>query len=721
MISIAVFTVILISFNQWFEYYLRKSLETEFNKSLNAVVSIGNVDMKFLSGQIVIEDFVIVGKNEFAKDTLISCGSIIAEPGAFDSKTSTLNFKRLVADNLTIKTIISESGSSNWDNLIVDQDTSISEGEEQTKMFLEKLVITDGLLEYEDRNKEMFYSLENIDLVMNFSEDSAASSADYNFHASYFRDSSNVINLSLSGNLKSNETITDFDAQLFIGKIPVKIKASLPNDSLGKSQTKIEALADFSGLNFDNFYSEGKLNFNLDFAQNFNSAIFNIEADSIEFFRPDSSSLFFADFKLNSNFNVVDQLNLSVEFRNCYILSNGSDTLSGDFSLNLSDSALNINSDLNGKLNLNIPFSYFGDIKGSIDSKIQINSNLNYYCSSDSEISEGQIELNAKMSNPLFTITTTELFFNKNIFTSNITVGSKIFNAIITSEIGDFQDYFKDGTVKTHVNLDIDKLCIPVDNKNNNKILMDRDESLEMAGYKFPKSFDLDILISIDTLCYDNYKIFNLNSKIALSPNLLLLKSEDAIIGTGKLQYEFSISREELDTIYYTMIRLSSLDLDYFSQKDNKISGLLEIDSENTLYSKSSTTKNSGKNLVSLKGFKMPVSFLKEYGIDEDNLTISDFDLIAVLYSDSLKIQPCTININKLQAAISGSYNYSKDNLSFSLLLDAPDSYLSPEIKIALAVFSEKSAVKLPKKKGRIIRHLKIVGSFSEPKFVMFE
>jgi hypothetical protein len=36
-------------------------------------------------------------------------------------------------------------------------------------------------------------------------------------------------------------------------------------------------------------------------------------------------------------------------------------------------------------------------------------------------------------------------------------------------------------------------------------------------------------------------------------------------------------------------------------------------------------------------------------------------------------------------------------------------------------MFSEKSALKLPKKKGRIIRHLKIAGSLSKPNFIVFE
>jgi hypothetical protein len=117
----------------------------------------------------------------------------------------------------------------------------------------------------------------------------------------------------------------------------------------------------------------------------------------------------------------------------------------------------------------------------------------------------------------------------------------------------------------------------------------------------------------------------------------------------------------------------------------------------------------------------VPVNFLREYGINEDNLTISDFDMIADLYSDSVRIQAFTLNINKLQAAISGSYNYSKDDLSLSVLLDAPENYLSPEIKIALAMFSEKSAVKLPKKNGRIIRHLNIAGNIQSPKFKIFE
>jgi hypothetical protein len=705
----------------WFEYYLRKSLEKEFNKSLNAVVTIGNVDMKFLSGQIVIEDFVLVGKNEFSKDTIISCGSIIAEPGEFDSKTSTLKFKRLIADNLTVKTVIDESGNTNWDNLIIEQDSSSSENEEQTKLFLEKLIITDGLLEYEDRTNQTFYSLRDIDLVMSFADDSAHFAADYKFSAAFFRDSVNFVDLRLYGNLKSSESETNLVADLFVGKVPVKLNASIPADSIAESHTKVEALVDFNGKNFENAFSSGTLLLNLDFTQSFSSLNLKIEADSLEFSKPDSSSLFFADFKVNSKFKMTDKLNLLFEVSDCFILTNSTDTLSGDFVMNLSDSALKIDSDLNGKINLEIPFSNFGDFASSFIFKTQINSDLNYYCDAKSEKSEGQLKAISKCSNPYFKISKSELLFSENKFSSAISVDSEFFIAEMNCEISDFINYFNDGTVKSIVNMDMDRLNIPSSKKSKDYLVKNRKHSVEMAKINFPKALELSLLINIDTISIDNLYIYNFVNQIVLSPELLSIKSNKTEIGSGALQYEVSVRKEDNDTVYYSMFNLSKFDLSYFLQKDSKITGILEVDSENTLYNKSSEKQNAGQNLVSLKGFRMPVSFLEEYGIDEDNLVISDFDMVTDLYPDSIIIQPCTLNINKLQAAISGSYNYSKDDLSVSVLLDAPESYLSPEIKIALAVFSEKSAVKIPKKKGRIIRHLKIAGDFSSPKFKIFE
>ncbi|MDD3687784.1 MAG: hypothetical protein PHE56_13595 [Bacteroidales bacterium] len=721
LISIAVITVILISFNMWFEYYLRKSLEKEFNKSLNAVVTIGNVDMKFLSGQIVIEDFVLVGKNEFSNDTIISCGSIIAEPGEFDSKTSTLNFKRLIADNLAVKTVIAESGNTNWDNLIIEQDSSSTDQEEQMKLFLEKLIITDGFLEYEDRSNHTSYSLRDIDLVVSFDDDSTFSTADYKFSAAFFQDSVNFVDLRLYGSLKSSESETNLVADLFVGKVPVKLNASIPADSVAESITKVEALVDFSGLNFENAFSSGSLLLNLDFTQSFSSLNLKIDADSIKFSKPDSSSLFFADFKLKSNLKMIDRPKLMVEFSDCFIISHSVDTLSGDFLLNLSDSTLKIDSDLNGKINLEIPFSNFGDYKGTLIFKTQIESDLTYYCNSKSEKSEGKINAVSKLSNPYFKILNYELLFSESKFTSAIKLDSDFIFAEFNCVISDFLSYFNYGTVKTVANIDVGRIKIPKREETKGDFFKNVKYSEDPTEIAFPKFIQLDLQINIDTISIGNFYIYNFVNQIYLSPEFLTIKSNRTEIGSGSLQYEVSVRKEDNDTIYYSMFNLSNFDLAYFSKKDSKIAGVIEINSENTLYNKSSAMKNSGQNLVSLKGFKMPVNFLKEYGIDEDALVISDFDLVINLYSDSIKIQPNTINVNKVQAAISGTYNYYKDDISVRILLDAPESYLSPEIKIALAMFSEKSPVKLPKKKGRIIRHLNIAGSLKSPKFKIFE
>jgi hypothetical protein len=446
-----------------------------------------------------------------------------------------------------------------------------------------------------------------------------------------------------------------------------------------------------------------------------------IEADSLEFSKPDSSSLFFADVKLNSNLKMNDRPKFLVEFSDCFILSNGNDTLSGDFILNLSDSTLKIDSDLYGKISVEIPFSSFGDFEGSFIFKTQIESDLNYYCDSKSEKSEGRINAISSLSNPYFKILNYELLFSENKFTSAIKLDSDFIFAEFICVLSDFLSYFNYGTVKTVANLDVGRIKIPKGEETKGDFFKNVKYSEDPTEIFFPKFIQLDLLINIDTISIDNLQIYKFVNQIVVSPELLSIKSNKTEIGSGALQYEVSVRKEDNDTVYYSMFNLSKFDLSYFSQKDSKITGILDVDSENTLYNKSSAKKNSGQNLVSLKGFKMPVNFLKEYGIDEDALVISDFDLVINLNSDSIKIQPCTININKVQAAISGSYNYSQDDISVSVLFDAPDSYLSPEIKIALAVFSEKSDVKLPKKKGRIIRHLNIAGSLKSPKFKIFE
>jgi hypothetical protein len=206
--------------------------------------------------------------------------------------------------------------------------------------------------------------------------------------------------------------------------------------------------------------------------------------------------------------------------------------------------------------------------------------------------------------------------------------------------ISDFLSYFNDGSIKTVANLDVNRIKIPNGEETKGNLLKNVGYSNDPTEIVFPKFVQLDLQINIDTISIDNFHIYNFVNQIFLSPELLSVKSNKTEIGCGVLQYEVSVRIEDNDTVYYSMFNLSKFDLSCFAQKESKIAGVIEVDSKNTLYNKSSAKKNSGQNFVSLKGFKMPVNFLKEYGIDEEALTISDVDLVVDLYSDSIRIQP---------------------------------------------------------------------------------
>ncbi len=165
LVLIALAFIIPVVFKKQIQALVKK----EINKSLNAKVDFSDVKLSlfrhFPKMGIVIEDFTIVGLNEFANDTLIAAKKIDAAAGLF----SVLKGKDIKVSGITIESprihaLVTKEGKMNWDIEKVSSDTNNTDRLATAfKMTLKKYEINDGYLLYRDDQANTFIEAENLD------------------------------------------------------------------------------------------------------------------------------------------------------------------------------------------------------------------------------------------------------------------------------------------------------------------------------------------------------------------------------------------------------------------------------------------------------------------------------------------------------------------------------------------------------------------------------
>lgn len=152
-----------------FKKQIQALVKKEINKSLNAKVDFSDVKLSlfrhFPKMGIVIEDFTIIGLNEFASDTLIAAKKIDAAAGLF----SVLKGKDIKVSGITIESpriyaLVTKEGKMNWDIEKASNDINNNSDSSASafKMTLKKYEINDGYLLYRDEQANTFIEVENL-------------------------------------------------------------------------------------------------------------------------------------------------------------------------------------------------------------------------------------------------------------------------------------------------------------------------------------------------------------------------------------------------------------------------------------------------------------------------------------------------------------------------------------------------------------------------------
>ena len=152
-----------------FKKQVQALVKREINKSINATVDFTDVKLSlfrhFPKATISIKGLTVVGKGEFAKDTLIAADKIDATAGLMSVlKGKDIKVHGLYAQNPRIHLLVNQFGRNNWDiakpstDTTTTADTSVS----NFKLNLKQYKISEGYLVYDDKVANTYMELEQL-------------------------------------------------------------------------------------------------------------------------------------------------------------------------------------------------------------------------------------------------------------------------------------------------------------------------------------------------------------------------------------------------------------------------------------------------------------------------------------------------------------------------------------------------------------------------------
>lgn len=168
-ISLATIILLLFLIPIIFKKQVQALVKKEINKQLNATVDFKDVKLSLLrhfpKATISIKGLSVVGKGEFSKDTLIVADRIDATAGLFSViKGKNIKVYGLYASQPRIHLLVNQFGRMNWD---IAKSSNSTETQTDTtasdfKMQLKKYKITNGYLQYEDKNANTYLELDDL-------------------------------------------------------------------------------------------------------------------------------------------------------------------------------------------------------------------------------------------------------------------------------------------------------------------------------------------------------------------------------------------------------------------------------------------------------------------------------------------------------------------------------------------------------------------------------
>ena len=141
----------------------------EANNNLNAKVNWTSFDLTLISSfpnfTFELNEFKIVGVNDFKNDTLISLKSLVLKMDLMSViKGEKINIQGITLNTPRISAIVLKDGRANWDITKPSADTAKAAPSEPSKfkLGLKKLEIINGYIVYDDKQGDMYSKIENL-------------------------------------------------------------------------------------------------------------------------------------------------------------------------------------------------------------------------------------------------------------------------------------------------------------------------------------------------------------------------------------------------------------------------------------------------------------------------------------------------------------------------------------------------------------------------------
>ncbi|HUV01468.1 MAG TPA: AsmA family protein, partial [Bacteroidales bacterium] len=160
--------VLIITVPILFKDKIRTKVEQIITQSVNANVSFKDYKLGFFRDfpnlSFSLDNISVVGIDKFEKDTLATVKSLnlVFNLASLFKKTG-YEIKSIIVDEATVKTIVLQDGSENWD--IIKETDEVTDEEESSdmKIFLRKVVILNSSISYIDHESSIETYLNKVD------------------------------------------------------------------------------------------------------------------------------------------------------------------------------------------------------------------------------------------------------------------------------------------------------------------------------------------------------------------------------------------------------------------------------------------------------------------------------------------------------------------------------------------------------------------------------
>ncbi|HQJ90683.1 MAG TPA: AsmA family protein, partial [Paludibacteraceae bacterium] len=253
-IVLLVFLALLFILPFAFQGKIKDIAIDQANKNLNAEIFMGDLSLSFFknfpNASVTIENFGVVGKNEFKGDTLANVGKLIAVVNIKSFFGDSYEINEIGLEDTYVYAKVLENGKANWDITIPDTttkekvDTSASS---RINLNLENFLVKNMNVVFNDMQAKMYASVKdlNLDLAGQFSNGASLANVEnmklgvakivYTDRVSAMGASMDQFNFTFSGSVSDAiaklKTKIDVDkVSFFMSKIPYLSNAKLAAD-----------------------------------------------------------------------------------------------------------------------------------------------------------------------------------------------------------------------------------------------------------------------------------------------------------------------------------------------------------------------------------------------------------------------------------------------------------------------------------------------------------